>query len=177
MKKITTRIDFFTERPGMVIAELGVFKGDFSRELMLCYPKNLILVDIWSGAMSCGDKDGHNQDYVDNMEVVYKEIIREFEFGTHNVHVMRMKSTDFLTWIDDDSLDCVYVDTTHEYEMTKDELMGSRSKVKPGGWITGHDYNVDSVARAVVEFCELYGLEIEYLSEDGNPSFYIINTK
>jgi len=175
MKKITTRIDFFKERPGMVIAELGVFKGDFSRQLLECEPSMLILVDIWSGAMSCGNKDGHNQVYVDNMEVVYREIVREFTLP--NVLICKDTSADFLSGLEDNSLDCVYIDTTHEYEMTREELMTSRPKVKPGGWITGHDYNVSSVARAVDEFCEIYDLEIEYLSEDGNPSFYIINTK
>jgi len=172
---LNTRIDFFRERPGMVIAELGVFKGDFSRQLLEYNPETLWMVDTWSGAMSCGDKDGRNIVNVADMADVYKVVT--FEFSKPNVIVYRGASTDFLSFIEDDTLDCVYIDTTHEYEMTLHELMLSRGKVKPGGWVTGHDYNVSSVANAVNEFCELYSLTIEYLTEDGNPSFYIRNVK
>ena len=51
MKEINTRIDFFKDRPGMVIAELGVFTGLFSRELLTCNPDMLVLVDIWEGTV------------------------------------------------------------------------------------------------------------------------------
>jgi hypothetical protein len=61
--------------------------------------------------------------------------------------------------------------------MTRDELNLSLDKVKRGGWITGHDYNVIEVQTAVDSFCQLHDLKINYLSEDGNPSFYIKNLK
>jgi hypothetical protein len=175
MKQINTRIDFFKEHPGMIIAELGVFKGDFSRELLECSPLILWLVDTWSGAMSCGNKDGLDRVDVADMSQVYLEIVDEYSYP--NVNIYRGRSTDFLFAIEDDSLDCVYIDTTHEFEMTRDELNLSRDKVKPGGWITGHDYNVSEVQTAVDSFCQLNELEINYLSKDGNPSFYIKNLK
>jgi hypothetical protein len=175
MKLINSRIDFFKDKPGMVIAELGVFRGDFSRELVDCKPGILWLVDIWNGEMSCGDKDGINPYYIENMEAVYNNLLNEFKDS--NVNIFRGKSTDFLKAIEDDSLDCVYIDTTHEYEITRDELNLSYLKVKSGGWITGHDYNVMEVQTAADSFCQLNGLQINYLSEDGNPSFYIKNIK
>lgn len=50
---------------------------------------------------------------------------------------------------------------------------------KPYIWITGHDY-VDlapGVIKAVDEFIKVTGYKIEYMSEDGCPSYYIINNK
>jgi hypothetical protein len=175
MKEINTRIDFFKSRPGLIIAELGVFKGDFSRELLEYFPFILWMVDTWQGQVSCGDKDGNNIDRVSDMSEVYLDILNEFDYA--NTSIYRGTSVDFLNAIEDDSLDCVYIDTTHEFEMTRDELMLSYDKVKPGGWITGHDYNVYEVQTAVDSFCQLNGLQINYLSKDGNPSFYIKNLK
>jgi hypothetical protein len=175
MKLINSRIDFFKDNPGMVIAELGVFKGDFTRELLECSPLVIWMVDTWSGAMSCGDKDGKNISDIFDMEAVYIELVDELCYP--NVNIFRGKSIDFLTAIEDNYLDCVYIDTTHEFEMTRDELNLSLDKVKRGGWITGHDYNVIEVQTAVDSFCQLHDLKINYLSEDGNPSFYIKNLK
>jgi hypothetical protein len=178
MKTVETRIDFFKKHPGMVMAELGVFMGHFSRELMLCNPKRLILVDIWEGPMSSGINDDDKQIIrIPDMSVVYIDIMREFEFSTPNVHVMRMRSTDFLSDIDDNCLDCVYIDTDHAFEQTRNELNLSREKVKPGGWITGHDYNISSVQVAVDSFCQLNNLQINYLSKDKFISYYIKNLK
>ena len=75
MKTIKTRIDFFKEHPGMIMAELGVYKGEFSRELLECDPLMLYLVDIWNGSMGSGDKDGLNGSWVIDMEDVYLDII------------------------------------------------------------------------------------------------------
>ena len=79
--------------------------------------------------------------------------------------------------LDNNSLDCVYIDTNHDYETVINELVLSRDKVKHNGWITGHDYNIRDVKVAVDTFCSMEGLEISILSEDGHPSYYIQNIK
>ena len=176
MKEINTRIDFFKDHPGMVIAELGVFTGLFSRELLTCKPDMLVMVDIWEGPMSSGVNDDENDVIrIADMSRVYKEIVKEFK--GKNIDIYRGKSTDFLQAIEDDSLDCVYIDTDHAFEQTRNELNLSRDKVKPGGWITGHDYNMGGVRDAVDSFCQLNGLEINYLSKDKFVSYYIKNLK
>jgi hypothetical protein len=176
MKMVETRIDFFKERPGMVIAELGVFLGHFSRELLTYNPKTLWLVDIWDGPMSSGINDS-DEDIIriPDMSTVFEDILREFD--AENINIFRGLSTDFLGAIEDNSLDCVYIDTDHSFEQTRNELNLSRDKVKPGGWITGHDYNIESVAVAVDSFCQLNDLHINYLSRDKFVSYYIKNLK
>jgi hypothetical protein len=177
MKKIKTRIDFFKERPGMVIAELGVYEGDFSRELWECEPLNLFMVDIWTGATSSADRDGKNN--TQNFDMLQTYIYLLIEFDYPNTQVVRCKSVEFLSKIEDDYLDCVYIDSDHSYETTIQELRLSIPKVKKGGWITGHDYVYLAlgVIQAVDEFIKETGYTIEYMSEDGCPSYYIINDK
>ena len=173
-----TRIDFFKEHPGMVIAELGVYEGDFSRELLECKPAMLWLVDIWEGACSSADKDGTNNTQNWDMFATYLDLLLSYRFASE-VIIVRGRSVDFLTRIADNSLDCVYIDSDHSYETTIQELRLSIPKVKKGGWITGHDYVylAPGVIQAVDEFIIETGYKIEYMSEDGCPSYYIINNK
>lgn len=179
MKKIKTRIDFFKEHPGMIIAELGVYEGDFSHEIMEYTDfGRLWLVDIWEGFCSSADKDGKNNTQNFDMFGTYMKLVDGFHFYD-NVSVIRGRSADFLTRIPDDYLDCVYIDSDHSYETTKEELRLSIPKVKAGGWISGHDYVylAPGVIQAVDEFLIETGYKIEYMSEDGCPSWFIKNNK
>lgn len=66
------------------------------------------------------------------------------------------------------SLDLVFVDADHSYEGVKRDIAHWLRKVKPGGWLGGHDYdNADprfdfsGVKRAVDEFGRNFGKRIE----------------
>jgi hypothetical protein len=176
MKKLKTRIDFFKEHPGMIIAELGVYQGDFSREL-LNYTKFLYLVDIWTGVTTSADRDGKNNSIDWDIFKTYINLCHEFV--DKPVMLIRGASSNFLNALPDNSLDCVYIDSDHSYYTVMQELELSIPKVKKGGWITGHDYVylTPGVIRAVDEFISKTGYKFEYMSEDGCPSWFIINNK
>jgi predicted O-methyltransferase YrrM len=65
-----------------------------------------------------------------------------------------------LTEFPDGYFDWVYLDSTHEYSQTKQELALLQTKVKPAGLITGDDWQDDprhihhGVSKAVNEFLE-----------------------
>jgi hypothetical protein len=40
----------------------------------------------------------------------------------------------------DSSLDFIYIDANHSYDFVKEDLELWYPKVKPGGWVMGHDY-------------------------------------
>ena len=77
----------------------------------------------------------------------------------------------------------MYVDTSHSYKTTFEELERYSKKVKKGGYIAGHDYvigNWDGLVRygvieAVYEFCVKHNWEIAFLTSELNdsPSFAI----
>lgn len=52
-----------------------------------------------------------------------------------------------------DNLDFVYVDGGHDYKTVKQDLNGYFPKVKNGGMFGGHNFEVDDVRKAVMEFC------------------------
>jgi len=156
----------------LVWAELGVFLGEYSEEIFSrTSPKKMYLVDIFPEYMISGDKDGNNIKEVDLRDIpnILKNKFPE------NVVVIKDTTSNFLNSLEDDSLDVVYIDADHSYEGVKSDLLLSYNKVKKGGLICGHDYTdrFEGVVRAVNEFCSNKQLKIEFLSDDGCPTYCI----
>lgn len=156
----------------LVWAELGVFLGEFSEEIYnRTNPKKLYLVDTFPEYMISGDKDGNN---LKEVNLTNMPEILENKFS-NKVIVVKDTSSNFLSSLDDQSLDIVYIDADHSYEGVKKDLVLSYNKVKDGGLICGHDYTnrFEGVIRAVNEFCVEKQLKINFLSNDGCPTYCI----
>lgn len=142
------------------MAEVGVFKGDFSDKILkICNPKKLFLIDLWGK----------------NYESYYLSVKERFNFET-KIEILRGFSTERLSEFDDGELDWVYIDTVHDYETTKAELELCHMKISTKGYICGHDYvkhNVYSkidygVYDAVNEFAVTNDYEFIYLTTEGS---------
>ena len=59
-----------------------------------------------------------------------------------NFGFMQMKSCMAANLVADDSLDFVFIDADHSYESVLDDIILWYPKVKSGGIIAGHDYNL-----------------------------------
>ena len=161
---LLNRQELLEELPkGGIIAELGVDDGDFSQRIFdTNQPKVLHLVDKWSGVRY------HEGKYL----AVNEKFGKEIENGQVVIH--RKLSTEAAEVFADESLDWVYIDTSHSYEVTRDELLVYSKKVKPGGIMAGHDYSMGNwvktfrygVIEAVHEFCVNHGWELIYLTVD-----------
>jgi|14_taG_2_1085336.scaffolds.fasta_scaffold05288_3 hypothetical protein len=176
---LKTRTDFLRKLDkNLVIAELGVFVGDFSLEILrVSEPSVLYLVDYFEKSMSA-DKDGKNMTKLIDLNLILNEIKQKF-YSYPNVEFKKMSTIEFLNSIPDNHLDVVYIDADHSYEGVKSDLELSRHKVKSDGIIMGHDYGCGfhGCVKAVDEFCNKYDLTIEHLTEDGCPSYWIMNKK
>jgi spermidine synthase len=177
MKKLRTRTDLLTLIPkNSIILEIGVFKGDFAKEILkITRPSELYLVDIWEGRWGSGDKDGNNYVEIGDMEAVYLNLFNQTKDKT-NIHVIRAKAVSFLQSCEDNSFDVIYVDGDHTEEAVYNDMVNSFAKIKPGGLLMGHDYH-HQIEIAVNRFCHNYNQTIEYVTEDGCPSFCIKVTK
>ena len=136
--------------PASVVAEVGVDRGAFSRQILdAARPARLHLVDVWA-----------SERY---HEGLYRQVTGAFadEIADGQVQVHRGASVATAAAFDDGALDWVYIDTDHSYETTRDELAAYAPKVAPDGVIAGHDYLVGNwvagnrygVMEAVHEFC------------------------
>jgi hypothetical protein len=176
IKLVETREQLITLLPKYSIgAEIGVFKGDFSKILLdIVKPSILYLIDPWEGTIESGDKNGNNIEYIQGYSYYSNNIIRDFLF-LPQVKILRHYS-DIINLFPNGHLDWVYIDGAHDYITVKNDLVLSYSKIKNGGYIMGHDYTqhiFPGLVKAVNEFCLEYNLNIDYLTEDGCPSYLI----
>jgi hypothetical protein len=151
---------------GAVCAEIGVYKGDFSRHILrVTRPRELHLIDGW---WTLGEDFGpcwYGSEEPVSTRWAYEDAKRAVEGGPCTFHVG--DDLEILASFPDRYFDWVYLDTSHQYEQTVNELALLRSKVKPSGIVAGDDWFEDpaheyhGVCRAVREFCERHGLEPE----------------
>jgi hypothetical protein len=129
---------------GLVGVELGVDKGYNAFSLYtLLQPKELYLVDCWDNFI----------DYDSG------EIIGEAQYQTAlsilktlpNIHIIRKKSSEAVKQFEDNSLDFVYIDAGHQYEMVRQDLELWYQKVKNGGFFCGHDFDINAGSGGVVK--------------------------
>ena len=168
--------------PGKQICEVGVFLGEFANYLLSLQPKQLILIDPWEGVCQSGDCDGNNVK-VAHLPNAYINILSQTQ-SLPQVMVCRGRSGELLPVFKDGSFDMVYLDGDHSYEGMRADLPLAWAKVKPGGWLMGHDYEMNpkkaktmydfGVKKAVEEFLAAHQLKIHALAMDGCVSFAIM---
>ena len=59
----------------------------------------------------------------------------------NSVEIVTNTSVEYSKFVDNNSIDLVYIDADHDYESVKQDLNVWFPKVKTGGFITGHDYS------------------------------------
>jgi len=152
---MNTREEMLDKIPkGGICAEIGVFQGEFSKKIIeIVQPSKMYLVDIFTGIMHSGDKNGNNVQII-NLDETYEALKKEYA-DSKTVEVCKAHSQQFLHAIPDNYLDFVYIDADHTYGGVKQDLEVAMKKVKAGGYIAGHDYSnkFDGVVKAVDEFC------------------------
>ena len=148
----------------VIMAEVGCYAGE-STVMFLSSGKikKLYAIDPWST-----DYD-HSDDPVSGclestktMRMVYDDIpLAEAMFDANvmdnNKNVVKMKMTLDEAFDDLPPLDMIYIDGDHKYQAVVNDIVLAKKIVKKGGWITGHDYNVQhpGVIKAVNELFDI----------------------
>lgn len=154
-------------QPNCVVAEIGVAFGDFSGEIWeITKPKKLHLIDAW-------DTDR----YKEGLDGIRKKFSYQIESEIISVNIGH--STDVLSSMEDGYFDWVYIDTSHSYNNTRQELALAQQKCRAGGRICGHDFTSGNVITPVPygvieachEFCVNYDWEYEYLTLEHHGHF------
>ncbi len=160
---------------GCVTCEVGVAFGGFSEKILeIVRPSRHFLIDSWM----------HQGRYDDR---AFVEVLKKFKTGLRSgqVSLIRADSVAGIHDLPGAGIDFIYIDTSHEYGATKQELAAARDKMTPTGLIAGHDYVAGNfnhelnryipygVVRAVGEFMEKHDYALYYLTleETGPYSF------
>ncbi len=146
------------------VVEVGVCEGINAQWLLEnLSPDVLSLVDQWQ-AYSAKEPPFY---YVDGPEIeqfmeqylggpsheqatfdrLYAKTLKRFE-GDKRVHVLRQSSRNAVEMFDDKTLDLIYIDADHAYEMVIDDLFIWESKLKDDGYIVLNDHVINPTGSA-----------------------------
>lgn len=165
---------FHLVHPYLIGAEIGVFKGDFSKLILLhAKPKKIHFIDVWwtlygdyfpdwgkyTNYGKLKTKDAYNQ-FLKKIKPYRKQSDIEIHVG-NDLEILNNFPNNYFDW--------VYIDSSHEFEHTYQELIILKDKVKVDGIIMGHDYITDpahihyGVKMAIDKFIMEYNYHIIYL--------------
>jgi predicted O-methyltransferase YrrM len=139
--------------------EVGSWKGRSSAFLAVEIANSnkkidFYCVDTWEGS---GEHKG-----IEELPLLYDIFLKNMNPVENYYTPLRMTSYEASKFFENQSLDFVFLDASHEYEDVKKDIINWIPKIKPGGILAGHDYgcpNFEGVKRAVDE--ELKNFEVD----------------
>ena len=157
--RLPTRISLLEQIPkGGLAVEVGVLRGVMATWIKrIIDPSCLVLIDMWQGTYQCFDQNA-----------AFQHVQRLF-MGDPSVEIWRGRSDAMIPELADRSVDFAYVDADHTFEGCLTDLELLLPKMKPGGWLCGHDYcqGFDyGVVRAVAVFCDRYKQTISLMTDE-----------
>jgi hypothetical protein len=146
--------DVVSEFPsGSKFVEVGVWKGKSAAFMCIEIAnsnKNIefFCVDTWEGSVE------HKEN--PELPLLYDIFINNMKSIENYYKAVRKPSLEAAKMFEDESLDFVFIDASHEYEDVIQDLKAWYPKVKKGGILAGHDYYPDQpgwggVFKAVTE--------------------------
>jgi hypothetical protein len=138
--------------------EVGSWKGRSSTYMaveIINNNKNITFhcVDTWLGSEEHKDKKNGAFEplcFVENG--LYNEFLHNIKSVKHIINPIKSPSVDASKLFQDESLDFVFIDGSHDYKSVKDDIQHWFPKVKIGGYIAGDDYVWPDTKKAVDEY-------------------------
>lgn len=143
-KKSNNRFDFcinlIDEFKLTNVAELGVYRGDFAQKVL---EKNqsiekYTMIDPWRNLAAWNKPANKDNDTYDKF---YQETLEKTDFAKEKRIILRGKTTEVISQIQDKTYDFVYIDGDHTLKGITIDLINLWSKVKENGFIVGDDFS------------------------------------
>ena len=178
------RQDFVKRLPhNGVAAEIGVLHGGFSLlALEYAKPKEYHMIDCWKHQTGdyAVDPSNYSQAEMNKMYKSVKDKFQKYERGDGvfpDVHIHREYSLNAAKTFKFGYFDWVYIDANHTYKAAVEDLAAWWPKVRPGGYLAGHDYHTKAawveVKKAVDQFVKIEGVKVDFISTARFPDWAI----
>lgn len=133
-------------------AEIGVAEGRFAAGLLgQCPEFNLWCFDDYAPGYRTWQGTTWDAAQQLNNFARAKAIERRF---APRMTLVEKTSADAASWLRDCEIDLVFIDADHSYDAVTFDIAAWRTRLRPGGWLTGHDYDAGrfpGVVKAVDE--------------------------
>ncbi|MGA0393193.1 MAG: class I SAM-dependent methyltransferase [Rhodospirillales bacterium] len=132
------------------LAEIGTAEGDFADHILkTAQPSHLHLIDPWEHQAVDQYKTDSNNVTQEEADRRYESVCNRFKDETDKgvVTIHRNYSTEAVKYFGDQQFDWIYVDGMHTEQAVAEDLRCFAPKVKPGGFICGHDYTNHAAAQ------------------------------
>ncbi len=120
-------------KPTDTMVEIGCFAG-VSTEIFALFARMVFAIDPWT-----------SDDYGQIPATMIQDARCRFltmASHRHNIMLAEKRAADVLAVFGDGILDAVYIDGDHRPEAVDADISGWRKKLKPGGLLMGHDYEL-----------------------------------
>ena len=124
------------------VVELGSFAG-VSSELFALHCSKLYCVDKWEPYWEITQ-----QEFMNTAEQRFDSMTKNYT----NVVKLKMDTIESVKQFEDNSIDLIYIDSDHSSDRVKQELEAWLPKIKPDGFISGHDINMPTVFNVVTQY-------------------------
>ena len=112
------------------------------------------------------------------MDRLYESVSVKLSHYAPRVTLSRSTSQAVCARLENSSLDLIFIDGDHRFEVVSKEIKDLWEKLKAGGILAGDDYNWPDVKRAVDEFSTSYGVILSFLSREaqGYATWFMVKT-
>jgi hypothetical protein len=130
--------DLLRNKQNVVGAEVGVFRGYLTKFLLDMTPqiKKYYCIDPWASSEYGWSNKNSDQDWNE----VFANFKENVSSHLDKIEIMKMLSIDAANIIENKNLDFAFLDGNHRYKFVKEDISLWCLKIKPGGFISGHDY-------------------------------------
>lgn len=162
--------DLFGRSAQLVGAEVGVWRGENSEQLLSYFPSlYLWMVDRYQ-VLSPSEawKDPRMGKFIkSDFEEAFKMSAARTEFASDRRCLLTLPSIAAASRVPNQSLHFVFIDASHDYDSVVSDLRSWELKVRPGGIMSGHDYHgvgdrkgAFGVKRAVDQYLKSTGRQL-----------------
>ena len=131
-------------------AEVGCKDGVTTSYLLkTCSELHLFAVDLWEFRPEILSDSAFEILKNYNFEKIKNDFIKSITPFRDRVTMLQGISWEAAKWVDDNSLDFVFIDADHAYESVVRDIRAWTPKLKPQGILSGHDLLYIGVWRAV----------------------------
>lgn len=179
---IKTRIELakeFARRGYKNGAEIGVADGRFSKIMCETIPNlHLKCIDPWKPY----EGSWRGNDYQEN---AYNQAVEKLR--PYNSEIIRATSLEASLWVEQESLDFVFIDGSHVFNEVMLDILLWTPKVRYGGIVAGHDYyhfHDSGVVEAINAYTQFHKINLNHTllndsehKDDQVPSWWFEKSK